>query len=211
MSFSETVKIGSLKLRNRIIMSAMTRQRAGPAGIPNELIARYYKQRSGAGLILSEAMKITEAAGGSPGEGSLYNSEQRDGWKRVIEGVKKNNGSMFAQLYHVGRHASPLTTGGFPTIGPSPIAPRGCLRGSHEPYPTPKEMDKDDMKRVKDNFVNSVRLAKAAGFDGIQFHCANGFLLDNFLRSSSNQRKDSYGGRYVLRNIVVLRTGVGFL
>lgn len=167
MAWNEAIKIGSLKLRNRVIMAAMTRQRAGLDGIPNDLMVRYYKQRSGAGLILTECIQISESGGGYPGAGGLYNAAQRDGWRKVVDAVKQNGGSIFAQLYHVGRHAAPIVTGGFPTIGPSPIAPRGNIHGTKMPYSVPKEMQQDDMKRVKDDFVNSMRLAKTAGFDGI--------------------------------------------
>jgi N-ethylmaleimide reductase len=130
MSFQEVIKIGSLRLRNRIVMAAMTRQRAGPTGVPNELMVEYYKQRAGAGLIITEGTQISESSGGDPGAARLYNQQQADGWKRVIHAVKKQDGNIFLQLYHVGRRASQTTTGGFPTIGPSPIAPRGKVRST---------------------------------------------------------------------------------
>jgi N-ethylmaleimide reductase len=148
MSFQDIIKIGNLTLKNRIVMAAMTRQRASLDGIPGELVAKYYAQRAGAGLLLTEALAVSNISNAFPGAGCLYNQTQAEAWKKTTDAVKKRDGVIFAQLYHCGRNASPVATG-FPTIAPSAIAPRGNIWGK-ESYTVPKEMTIADIDKVKE-------------------------------------------------------------
>lgn len=138
-SLSDIVKIGSLELKNRVIMAAMTRMRTDPkTGIPNELMAEYYSQRANAGLILTECAAVSQRGEGFPGAGNIYTKEQADGWKRVVEAVKKKDGKIFLQIFHAGRNSHPMVNGGLDLWAPSGIAIRGKVRGYNHEYEAPK-------------------------------------------------------------------------
>ncbi len=196
---SDTLQLGSLKLKNRLVMAPLTRMRSKqPGNVPWALNATYYGQRAGAGLIISEATQISQQGQGYPGTPGIHSAEQVAGWKLVTDAVHKADGRIFLQLWHVGRisHSSFQPDGGTPWA-PSAIAPEGMTFTAdwqQVPYETPREMTATDIKTLITDYVTAAKNAKAAGFDGVEVHGANGYLLDQFLQDGSNKRTDSYGG-----------------
>lgn len=186
-------KLGPYTLSNRFVMAAMTRLRADPkTGVPDDLHVQYYTQRASAGLILSEGAPVSGNSLGVLGAGGLYTPEQVKGWKKVIDAIHSKEGRIFAQLWHQGRTAHAEYAGEQP-IAPSPLKIRDIPRGGL-PYEVPREMTKDDIKRVTEEFIKAAENAKEAGFDGVEVHGATGYLIDEFLRDGTNKRTDEYGG-----------------
>lgn len=196
----EPVQVGSLHLANRIVMAPLTRNRA-PDAIPTPLMAEYYAQRAGAGLIISEATAITHQGQGYADVPGLYGTEQLDGWKRVTHAVHERGGRIYCQLWHVGRvsHVD-LQPHGQKPVAPSAIAAKTKTylihqgKGSFVPTSEPRALDAEEIPGIVRDFRHAARNAIAAGFDGVEVHGANGYLLDQFLKSSSNHRTDDYGG-----------------
>jgi len=191
------IQIGSLSLKNRLVMAPMTRNRAGEGNIPQDLNATYYAQRAGAGLIITEATQISPFGVGYPGTPGIHTKEQVEGWKKVTHAVHQKGGLIFSQLWHVGRisHPSLLPDGAQP-IAPSAIKPAGnafTLKGL-VPFETPRALETDEIPEIVAQYAHAARLAMDAGFDGVEIHAANGYLIDQFIRDGSNQRKDQYGG-----------------
>lgn len=190
----DTVNFGDLELQNRIVMASMTRQRADPKqGIPNELMATYYGQRSGAGLILTEGAPVCNQGNPNPGAGCIYTKEHAAGWKKIIEEVHYRGSKIFVQLWHGGRVCDPEDTKE-DCIAPSALPIKTLKNDRVIEKNTPLEMTQEKIKEVISTFENSAKLAKEAGFDGIEIQCGNGYLIDTFLRSGSNKRTDEYGG-----------------
>jgi N-ethylmaleimide reductase len=194
----KTLKIGSLELKNRLIMAPLTRMRAIENDVPNPLAQTYYAQRASAGLIISEATQISPLGKGYPATPGIYSSEQTAAWGKIVQEVHAKGGKIFAQLWHVGRisHSSFHEKEGLP-IAPSAIKPEGktfTQSWSMEPYETPRPMTLEDIHTLIEQFYQAALNAKQAGFDGVEIHSANGYLLDQFLQSSTNQRTDEYGG-----------------
>tara|TARA_Y100000780_G_scaffold226532_2_gene240581 strand:- start:52760 stop:53899 length:1140 start_codon:yes stop_codon:yes gene_type:complete len=192
----EPLKVGDHMLRNRIIMAPLTRQRSGVERIPNELMATYYKQRSSAGLILTEATSITPMGVGYEGTPGIWNDAQVEGWKKTTEAVHKEGGKIFLQLWHVGRISHPSFLGGETPVAPSAVKPAGhvsLLRPKKE-FETPRALETKEVKELVQTYKEAGARAKAAGFDGVEIHAANGYLIDQFLQSSTNLRTDEYGG-----------------
>lgn len=192
------VKLGAIELKNRVIMAPLTRMRAVSGDVSNPLAKTYYAQRASAGLIISEATQISPLAKGYPATPGIYSAEQTLAWKEIVEAVHAKGGKIVAQLWHVGRisHSSLHPEQGLPEA-PSAIAPSGktlTATWQMEPYETPKAMTLDDIARLKTEYQLAARNAQAAGFDGIEIHAANGYLLDQFLQDRSNHRTDNYGG-----------------
>jgi N-ethylmaleimide reductase len=189
--------LGPLRLPNRVVMAPMTRNRAGPGNAPGPLNATYYAQRAGAGLIVSEATQVSPQGLGYPGTPGIHSPEQIEGWMRVTDAVHAAGGRIFLQLWHVGRISHPsLQPGGGLPVAPSAIAPKGhawTLDGM-KPYVTPHALDTDEIAGVVEDFRRGARNARRAGFDGVELHGANGYLIDQFLRDGSNRRSDAYGG-----------------
>lgn len=187
--------LGDLKLRNRFVMSALTRTRADPVTlIPNDLHVTYYSQRATyAGLLLSECSPISNNSQAFIGAGGIFTKEQADGWKRVLDAVHAKNSHMFLQIWHGGRAAHPFFIKE-DCIAPSPIAIPGLLKAINQPYGVPREMTKEDIKLTIEQFRQGALRAKEAGFDGLELHGANGYLVDQFLQDNSNRRTDEYGG-----------------
>ncbi|MBB4802632.1 N-ethylmaleimide reductase [Flavobacterium nitrogenifigens] len=196
--------LGGNRLKNRFLMAPMTRSRSSqPGDIPNALMAEYYAQRSTAGLIITEAVQISLQGMGYAKTPGIYSEEQIQGWKLVTEAVHKNGSKIFLQLWHVGRISSSKVNGLQP-IAPSALtaqntsvyifdgAPNGDA--TFVPVDEPKEMAKSDIDNVIKEFVQGAKNAIEAGFDGVEIHGANGYLIDQFLRSNSNKRTDEYGG-----------------
>lgn len=190
-----SLQLGSIELPNRILMAPLTRARAGREGVPNELMARYYAQRAGAGLIISEATGITREGLGWPGAPGLWNDAQVDGWKVVSEAVHAAGGRIVAQLWHMGRLVHPDLGGGQPVSSSATTAPDFAhTYEGKKPYVEARAATQADINRILDDYARAARNAIAAGFDGVQIHGANGYLVDQFLRDSSNLRDDAYGG-----------------
>jgi N-ethylmaleimide reductase len=193
-----TVRLGALEAPNRIVMAPLTRMRAGPGRVPTPLMAEYYAQRATAGLIVSEAVAISQQGTGCPNAPGIYTDEQVVGWQRVTEAVHQAGGRIFLQLWHMGRisHPSFQPDGGLP-VAPSAIAPRTgqvLTENGMQPYVTPRALKKEELPRIVAQYAAAAQRAKIAGFDGVEIHNANGYLLDQFLRDETNQRTDEYGG-----------------
>ncbi|UGY08615.1 alkene reductase [Phyllobacterium pellucidum] len=189
---------GDLSLSNRIVMAPMTRRRAMHGKIPSELNALYYRQRAGAGLIISESIEVDPFSTiDVPTRPGLTNSAQESGWRLVTDAVHGAGGKIFAQLSHMGRtaHPSQLLDGRQP-VGPSALAASGTIYTSTgpEPYATPRALEIPEIGTIVAEFAAAARRARSAGFDGIEIHGANGYLIDQFLRDGSNIRTDRYGG-----------------
>jgi N-ethylmaleimide reductase len=195
-------QLGALALPNRIVMAPMTRNRAGPGNAPTALNATYYAQRAGAGLIVSEASQVSPQGIGYPGTPGIHGEEQIAGWKQVTEAVHAAGGRIFLQLWHVGRISHPsLQPGGALPVAPSAIAPAGqawTLDGM-KPYVAPRALSTAEIPDIIEQFRAGAANAKAAGFDGVEVHAAHGYLLDQFLRDSTNRRNDAYGGSAEMR------------
>ena len=188
--------IGDLKLKNRMVMAPMTRSRAGEGNVPTELMAEYYKQRSGAGLIITEASQISTQGVGYPGTPGIHSSEQVEGWKLVTKAVHNNGGKIFIQLWHVGRISHPDFHGGELPVAPSAVKAAGqaFTNEGMKDFVTPRELNKEEIKSIVGDFKKAAINAKQAGFDGIELHAANGYLIDQFLVDRTNKRTDEYGG-----------------
>ncbi len=192
------IKLGSIELKNRLVMAPLTRMRAIDGDVPNPLAKTYYAQRASAGLIISEATQISPIGKGYPATPGIYSPEQTAAWKEIVSAVHAKGGKMVAQLWHVGRisHSSLHPEQGLPEA-PSAIAPTGQTYGAdwklHD-YETPKAMTAEDIARLLTDFELAAANAKAAGFDGVEIHSANGYLLDQFLQDKTNHRTDGYGG-----------------
>jgi N-ethylmaleimide reductase len=190
-------KLGSLTLQNRFVMSPMTRNRA-PANVPNDLMAQYYAQRGSAGLIVTEGTSPSPNGLGYPRIPGIFSAEQVAGWKKVTGAVHPKGARIFVQLMHTGRIGHPLNLpAGASVLAPSAIAAAGDIYTDAEamkPNATPKAMTEAELKSTQAEFVQAAKHAVAAGFDGIELHGANGYLLEQFIRPNSNKRTDSYGG-----------------
>ena len=193
----DPIVMGDLKLANRIVMAPLTRNRAsGPGRIPNEMMRDYYVQRASAGLILSEATSVEPRGVGYPHTPGIWSDEQVEGWKIVTDGVQKAGGTIMMQLWHVGRVSDPSYHDGAPPVAPSAIALSGhvSLLRPKRPYPVPRALEADEIPGIVEAFRRGAENAKKAGFDGVEIHGANGYLIDQFLQDGSNKRTDRYGG-----------------
>lgn len=195
----EPLQLGDLTLKNRIIMAPLTRMRSKqPGNIPHALNAEYYAQRSSAGLIISEATQISQQGQGYPATPGIHSPEQVDGWKLVTDAVHHKGGKMFLQLWHVGRisHSSHQPNRGLP-VAPSAISPSGKVFTAdwkQADYETPHALALSEIKAIIEDYRKAAENARQAGFDGVEVHGANGYLLDQFLQDGSNKRSDEYGG-----------------
>ncbi|MDY0075978.1 MAG: alkene reductase [Bacteroidales bacterium] len=193
----EPFRIGDLLLPNRFVMAPLTRQRAYKGLVTNELHAEYYSQRATAGLIISEASQISPKGQGYPNTPGIYSKEQIEGWKLVTDAVHAKGGRIFCQMWHVGRHSHPLLQldGGLP-VGPSAVAETGHVttpEGKKDPV-IPHALTKAEIELTINDYRKAARNAIEAGFDGVEIHAANGYLIEQFLNDSSNLRTDEFGG-----------------
>jgi 2,4-dienoyl-CoA reductase-like NADH-dependent reductase (Old Yellow Enzyme family) len=195
-SLFDPLKIGDLTLPNRILMAPLTRARSGVERVPGPLVAEYYRQRASAGLILSEATSVTPLGVGYADTPGIWSDEQVEGWKLTTEAVHKAGGLIFMQLWHVGRISDPSLLDGQPPVSASAIAAKGdvSLLRPKRPYPTPRPLSLLEIADVVEAYRAGAANAKRAGFDGVELHGANGYLLDQFLQDSTNKRDDAYGG-----------------
>lgn len=192
----EPLQMGSLNLPNRIVMAPLTRCRADAGRVPNALMVRYYAQRASAGLILSEATSVSPQGVGYPDTPGIWSEAQVEGWKRVTNAVHAAGGRMFLQLWHVGRISHPEYLNGDLPVAPSAIAPQGhvSLLRPQRNYVTPRALELAEISGIVAAYRKGAENAKRAGFDGVEIHGANGYLLDQFLQDSTNKRTDAYGG-----------------
>jgi 2,4-dienoyl-CoA reductase-like NADH-dependent reductase (Old Yellow Enzyme family) len=193
----DPLAVGELRLPNRVVMSPLTRSRAvGGGRVPNALMAEYYAQRASAGLIISEATSVAPAGVGYPHTPGVWSDEQVEGWRSVVEGVHAAGGRISLQLWHVGRISDPSYHDGALPVAPSAIAPKGnvSLLRPQRPYVAPRALNTEELADVVAAYRHGAENAKKAGFDGVEIHGANGYLLDQFLQDSSNKRDDGYGG-----------------
>jgi len=196
-SLFEPLKIGELEVPNRIFMAPLTRNRSTGAGrVPNAMMRDYYVQRASAGLIISEATSVAPAGVGYPHTPGVWSAQQVEGWRKIVEGVHRAGGLMFLQLWHVGRISDPVYHDGALPVAPSAIAPKGhvSLVRPQRPYVAPRALKTEEIAGVVEAYRRGAENAKTAGFDGVEIHGANGYLLDQFLQDGSNKRADRYGG-----------------
>ncbi len=190
------LKLGPLTLPNRVIMAPLTRTRASAGRVPNALMAQYYAQRSSAGLILSEATSVSPMGVGYPNTPGIWSAEQVEGWKLVTQAVHEAGGRIFLQLWHVGRVSDPFYLDGATPVSASAIAPKGhvSLIRPLKAFVTPRALETSEIPEIVEAYRQGAKNAQAAGFDGVEIHGANGYLLDQFLQDSTNRRTDAYGG-----------------
>jgi 2,4-dienoyl-CoA reductase-like NADH-dependent reductase (Old Yellow Enzyme family) len=196
-SLFDPVSLGALKLRNRIVMGPLTRCRATPdARVPTPLMVEYYRQRAGMGLIISEATAVDPMGVGYPATPGIWSDEQTEGWKPITKAVHEAGGTIIMQLWHVGRISDPFYLGGKQPVSASAIAAAGhvSLMRPLKPFVTPRALETDEIPALIAAYRKGAANAKKAGFDGVEIHGANGYLLDQFLQDSTNHRSDAYGG-----------------
>ncbi len=201
-SLFSSLQVGAVSLPNRVLMAPLTRCRAEGANVPTDLMAEYYGQRASAGLIISEATTVSPRGHGYPNTPGIYTAEHVAGWKKVTTAVHAKGGRIFLQLWHVGRVSHPaFQLNGELPVAPSAIQPKGQVWTGKEmaDYVTPRALALEEIPGIVAEYVKGARLAKEAGFDGVEIHNANGYLLDQFLRSGTNTRTDGYGGSVAAR------------
>jgi len=207
MKLLEPIKLGDYMLKNKMAMAPMTRSRANMEGVVGPSTVLYYKQRASAGLIISEAINISEQATGSPLTPGIYTQEQINAWKKVTQVVHENDGTIFAQLWHTGRVGHSLVKNGVLPVAPSAIGIQGqqhfTMEGMKD-YETPHALTIEDIKKIIQDYKQAAINAMEAGFDGVELHAAFGYLPNQFLADSSNLRTDEYGGSIENRNRFVL-------
>jgi N-ethylmaleimide reductase len=191
------INIGSIALKNRIVMAPLTRNRAGEGNVPCELNVKYYAQRATAGLIITEATPVSAMAHGYPATPGIHSEAQIAGWKKVVDAVHAMGGKIVLQLWHVGRISHPsLLPGNALPLAPSAIKPAGkafTYQGLQD-FVTPRALELAEIPGIIEEYAQATRNALEAGFDGVEIHGANGYLLDQFLRDGTNKRTDQYGG-----------------
>lgn len=203
------LQLGAVSLRNRVVMAPLTRMRAGmPGNIPVALNAEYYRQRATAGLIITEATPVSATGHGYFGTPGIHTAAQAEGWKLVTAAVHQQGGKIFLQLWHVGRQShNDLQPGGALPIAPSPLASGGqspVSPGVFKNHPVPRTLETSEIPGIVDDYRRAAELAKTAGFDGVEIHAANGYLLEQFLSDHANLRTDRYGGALANRARLLL-------
>ncbi|MDJ0349018.1 alkene reductase [Cryobacterium sp. PH29-G1] len=217
MNLFSPLNLGDLELPNRLVMAPLTRIRSGQSGVPGELVARYYTQRASLGLIVSEGTYPSHAGQGFPGQPGLVEPAQLAGWKAVTDSVHAAGGRIVAQIMHAGRVTHEATNGGFPVVAPSAIAINGTTRtyDGKQDYPVPHALTTDELSEIVAEFVQASKNAIEAGFDGVELHSANGYLLHEFLSPASNVRDDAFGGspqqraRFVIDVVTAVALAIG--
>lgn len=190
-------RLHDLQLANRIVLAPMTRSRAGVARMPNSLMAEYYAQRSAAGLLITEATTISEEANGWNESPGIYTDEMAEGWKLTVDAVHERGSVIFLQLWHLGRSSHSSFHDGRLAVAPSAIKinePYIHTPTGKQPHEVPRALETGEISRVVEDYRKAAERARAAGFDGVEIHGANGYLIDTFLQSKTNHRTDQYGG-----------------
>ncbi len=202
------LQLGSCALTNRIVMAPMTRNRAAEGNIPQEINRLYYEQRASAGLIITEGAQISPQGAGYPFTPGIYNNEQVSGWKKITTAIHQKGSHIFIQLWHVGRISHPsLQPDNALPVAPSPIKPDGdaFTYSGLQPFVQPHALETGEIDNIIDDYRQAARHALDAGFDGVEIHAANGYLIDQFLRDGSNNRTDEYGGSLENRSRFLLQ------
>jgi N-ethylmaleimide reductase len=193
----DTLQLGRLLLPNRIVMAPLTRSRAGAGDVPGPMNAEYYAQRATAGLIVTEATQITQQGKGYAWTPGIETPAQVRGWRLVTDAVHGRKGRIFLQMWHVGRISHPsLQAGGGLPVAPSSVAPnvKAFTESGFQPIPAPRALETEEIAGIVEDYHRAARNAMEAGFDGVEIHAANGYLIDQFLRDKTNRRTDRYGG-----------------
>jgi 2,4-dienoyl-CoA reductase-like NADH-dependent reductase (Old Yellow Enzyme family) len=193
----EPIQVGALSLKNRIIMAPLTRGRAtADTRVPTEIMIKYYEQRATAGLILTEATSVDPMGVGYAKTPGIWSSEQVEGWKKITSAVHAKGGKIVMQLWHVGRISDPIFLNGELPVAPSAIKPKGhvSLVRPEKEYVTPRALETNEISGVIASYKKGAENAKLSGFDGVELHAANGYLIDQFLQDGTNKRTDQYGG-----------------
>lgn len=192
----DPLKAGAFSLKNRVVLAPLTRCRASAGRVPNDMMREYYVQRASAGLILTEATSVTPMGVGYPDTPGIWSEEQVAGWKKITDAVHAAGGTIVLQLWHVGRISDPIYLDGKLPVAPSAIAPKGhvSLVRPKKEFVTPRALELSEIPGVIAEYRRGAENAKRAGFDGVEVHGANGYLLDQFLQDSTNKRTDQYGG-----------------
>ena len=190
------LQVGALTLPNRILLAPLTRTRADAGHMPNALMAEYYAQRASGGLLITECTMITEGTSAFIAEPGIYSAEQIEGWKKTTDAVHAKGGRIFMQIWHAGRAAHPDINGGMRTVSSSAIAIEGDIHTptGKVPHAVPHALTLEEFPTIVAAFAQAAKNAIAAGFDGVEVHGANGYLIDQFLRDGANKRTDAYGG-----------------
>jgi len=207
LSLFSPIQVGAYTLPNRIIMAPLTRNRAGAGNVPTDLMVTYYVQRASAGLLITEATQVSPWGQGYPATPGIHSPEQVAGWRKVTDAVHAAGGRIFLQLWHVGRISHPsLQPNGELPVAPSAIAPAGdaATYEGGKPFVTPRALELHEIPDIIAQYRHGAENAIAAGFDGVEVHGANGYLLDQFLRDGANHRTDDYGGSVKNRARLVL-------
>ena len=191
-----SLDLGTLQVKNRVFLAPLTRTRADADHTPNELMAEYYAQRASGGLLIAEATAVSEGCSAFGADPGIYNDKQVEGWKKVTSAVHEAGGKIFLQLWHGGRACHPLLNDGQVPVAPSAIAIDDITHTPEgkKPYTVPRALELEEIPEIVTAFRTAAHRGKEAGFDGVEVHGANGYLLDEFLRESANQRTDHYGG-----------------
>ena len=191
----QSLRVGAMELPHRVLMAPLTRARSTNR-VPNELMAEYYTQRASAALIISEATAISEQGYGWHGAPGIYSTAQIEGWKKITSAVHAKQGKIFLQLWHMGRVSHPDYQNGSLPVAPSAIAATGEAHTptGKKPFVTPHALNQSEIARIVEDYATAAQNAREAGFDGVEVHAANGYLIDQFLRDASNRRTDQYGG-----------------
>lgn len=211
------IQVGAATLSNRMLMAPLTRARSDLAHLPNDLMTEYYAQRASAGLIITECTMIAPGTSAFVTEPGIYTAEQIDGWKKVTDAVHAKGGKIFMQIWHAGRAAHPLLNDGAATVAPSAIAIKGDIQtpSGKVAHAVPHALTGAEIATLVQAFASAATHAIAAGFDGVEVHGANGYLIDQFLRDSANQRTDNYGGslenraRFLFEVLTAVSTAIG--
>ncbi|CEP18408.1 hypothetical protein [Parasitella parasitica] len=189
------IKVGTNSLQHRVVLCPLTRFRSDPASVPSALQAEYYKQRAtDGGLLITEATLISPSAGGYPRAPGIFNKEQIEGWKKVTSAVHEKKGVIFTQLWHVGRVGSKFLNPNQKQVVSASEIPVSGKNPQGNDYEVPRALQVDEIKEIVNDYTQSAKNAIEAGFDGVELHGANGYLIDQFINSSSNKRTDMYGG-----------------
>lgn len=197
----QPIHLGPYSLPNRVAMAPLTRRRSSEGGVPSGMNAEYYSQRASAGLIVTEGTSISQQGTGYPDVPGIYTQKQRDGWKLVTDAVHENGGRIFLQLWHVGRFShNDFQPGGKAPVAPSAVAFRGrqinTIKNGYQEVPIPHALTIEEIRAIVGDYWQAAKNAQEAGFDGVELHGANGYLVDQFLNDVSNQRTDEYGGSF---------------
>lgn len=210
----DTLTLGSLLLKNRIVMAPLTRCRAGEERLPNTLMKEYYRQRAGAGLIITEGAQISLQAIGYPNTPGIHSESQIKGWKAITDEVHNSGGLIFLQLWHTGRISHPdFLPSGMHPLAPSAIAAEGKVRvaGQRFEFPIPRELSTAEVEETIQDYIAAGLNAQKAGFDGVELHAANGYLPEQFLNDSTNHRSDRFGGRPTDRHTFIMEIMEGLV